>query len=218
MCVDYKRINAVTIKNKYSLPLMTDMKTKFRDARYFTILDLRNAFNFIRVEQKNEWKTAFSTKYGIYEYLVMPFGLTNAPTTMQKMVKKTLQPYLDRFAITYMDDILVYLNTKDQHIKYIKMILDALKQKNLKIKTEKCRFHVKKITFLRFIITPKNIQMETTKVDSIQTWPTPKNIKNLQKLLGFMGFYQNMIPKYVEWRSSITNLLQKNKKIEWGPD
>ena len=218
MCVDYRRINAVTIKNKYPLPLMADMRTRFRDARYFTILDLKDAFNFIRIKQKNEWKTAFRTKYGTYEYLVMPFGLINAPTTIQKMFNKTLQSYLNRFAIIYMDDILVYSDTKDQHIKHVQMVLEALKQKNLKIKAEKCRFHVKEITFLGFVIIPGNIQMETTKVDSIQTWPAPKNIKDLQKLLGFMGFYQNMIPRYAEWTSSMTDLLQKNKKIEWGPD
>ena len=119
----------------------------------------------------------------------MPFELTNAPATMQKVVNKALQSYLDRFAIIYMDDILVYSNTKDQYIRYVKMVLETLKQKNLRIKTEKCRFHVKENPFLGFIITPKNIQMETTKMDSIQTWPAPKNIKDLQKLLGFMGFY-----------------------------
>ena len=123
------------------------------------------------------------------------------------MVNKALQSYLDRFVIIYMDDILVYLNTKDQHIKYVKMVLEILKQKNLRIKTEKCRFHVQKITFLGFVITPRNIQMETTKMDNIQTWPTPENIKDLQKLLGFMGYYQNMIPKYVEWISSMTDLM-----------
>ena len=96
--------------------------------------------------------------------------------------------------------------------------MDALKQRNLKIKTEKCKFHVKEVTFLGFVITPGNIQMETTKINSIQTWPAPKNIKDLQKLLGFMGFYQNMIPKYAEWTSSMINLLQKNKKFEWGPE
>ena len=117
-----------------------------------------------------------------------------------------------------MDDILVYSDTKDQYIRYVKMILDALKQKNPKIKTEKCKFHVKEITFLGFVITPGNIQMETIKIDSIQTWPAPKNIKNLQKLLGFMGFYKNMIPKYAEWTSSMINFLQKNKKFEWGPN
>ena len=177
MCVDYRRINAVTVKNKYPLPLMADMKTKLRDARYFTILDLRNALNFIK--KKIERKTAFRTKYGIYEYLVMPFGLTNTPVTIQKMVNKALQSYLDRFAIIYMDDILVYSDIYDQHIRHVRMVLDALKQKNLKIKTEKCKFHVKEITFLGFIITPKNIQMETTKINNIQTWPAPKNIKKL---------------------------------------
>ena len=153
MCVDYKKINAVTVKNKYPLPLMADMKTKLRDARYFTILDLRNAFNFIRVKKRDEWKTAFRTKYGIYEYLIMPFGLINAPATMQKLVNKILQSYLDRFAITYMDDILVYFDIYDQHTRHVRMVLDALKQKNLKVKAEKCRFHVKKITFLGFVIT-----------------------------------------------------------------
>ena len=117
-----------------------------------------------------------------------------------------------------MDDILVYSDTKYQHIRHVKMVLEALRQKNLKIKIEKCRFHVKKMTFLGFVITPGNIQMETTKVDSIQTWPAPKNIKNLQKLLGFIRFYQNMIPRYSEWTSSMTDFLQKSKKIEWGPD
>ena len=131
MCVDYRRINAVTVKNKYPLPLMADMKTKFRDARYFTILDLRDVFNFIeKKNEKNEWKTAFRTKYGIYEYLIMPFGLTNAPTTMQKVINKKLQSYLDRFAITYMDDILAYSDIKYEHVKHVKMVLNVLKQKN----------------------------------------------------------------------------------------
>ena len=144
--------------------------------------------------------------------------INKRPNNNAKMVNKVLQSYLDRFAIIYMDDILVYSNIKNQNIKYIKMILDALKQKNLKIKTEKYRFHVKEITFLGFIITPGNIQIKTTKMDSIQTWPAPKNIKKLQKLLGFMGFYQNMIPKYVEWISSMTDFLQKNQNFEWGSD
>ena len=98
------------------------------------------------------------------------------------------------------------------------MVLDVLKQRNLRIKTEKCRFHVKKVTFLGSVITPGNIQMERIKMDSIQTWPAPKNIKKLQKLLGFMGFYQNMISKYAEWTSSMINFLQKDKKFEWGSD
>ena len=117
-----------------------------------------------------------------------------------------------------MDDILVYFDTYDQHTRHVRMVLDALKQKKLKIKTEKCKFHVKEVTFLGFVIIPKNIQMEMTKVNSIQIWPAPKNIKDLQKLLGFMGFYQNMIPKYAEWTSSMTDFLQKDKKFEWGPD
>ena len=117
-----------------------------------------------------------------------------------------------------MDDILIYSDIYDQHTRHVKMVLDALKQKNLKVKAEKCRFRVKEVTFLGFVIIPENIQMEMTKVDSIQSWPAPKNIKDLQKLLGFMGFYQNMIPKYAEWISSMTNLLQKNKRFECGPD
>ena len=120
-----------------------------------------------------------------------------------------------------MDDILVYFDIYDQYIKHVKMVLDALKQKNPKIKIEKCKFHVKEITFLGFVIIPKNIQMERIKVNSIQIWPAPKNKKDLQKLLGFIKFYQNMIPKYAKWTSSMTNLLQKNpknQKFEWGPD
>ena len=123
------------------------------------------------------------------------------------MVNKVLQSYLDRFAIIYMDDILVYSDIYDQYIRHVKMVLDALKQKNLKVKTEKYKFHFKEVTFLGFVITPKNIQMETTKMDNIQTLPAPKNIKDLQKLLGFIKFYQNMILKYAEWTSSMINFL-----------
>ena len=115
-----------------------------------------------------------------------------------------------------MGDILVYSNTKNNHIKHVKMMLNALKYKNLKIKTEKCRFHVQKITSLNYIIISKTIQIKTNKINNIQIWPGPKNIKKLQKSLKFKGFYQNIIPKYAKWTSTITDLLTKNNFFEWG--
>ena len=184
--------NAVTVKNKYPLLLMADMKTKFRDARYFTILDLRNAFNFIKVKQKNEWKTVFRTKYGTSEYLIIPFGLTSASATIQKMFNKTLQSYLDRFAITYMDEILVYSDTHDQHIRHVKMVLDTLKQRNLKIKTEKCRFHVKGNNVFGICHYPRKHPDGNDKNGQYPNLASPQKHKGFAKVVGI----HKILPKH----------------------
>ena len=126
LCVDYKKLNEVTVRNSYPIPLITDIIERVKGANYFTKLDLRSAYNLIRIREGDEYKTAFRTKYGHYEYLVMPFGLTNAPATFQSFINSVLRPYLEKSVILYLDDILIYSKNLDEHIKHVKEVLNVL--------------------------------------------------------------------------------------------
>ena len=141
LCIDYKKLNAVTVRNSYPLPLITDIIERVQGANYFTKLDLRSAYNLIRIREGDEYKTAFRTKYGHYEYLVMPFGLTNAPATFQSFINSVLRPYLEKFVILYLDDILIYSKTLDEHVEHVRTVLKTLLKNNLYAKPKKCEFH-----------------------------------------------------------------------------
>jgi len=141
LCIDYKKLNAVTVRNSYPLPLITDIIERVQGANYFTKLDLRSAYNLIRIREGDEYKTAFRTKYGHYEYLVMPFGLTNAPATFQSFINSVLRPYLEKFVILYLDDILIYSKTLDDHVEHVRTVLKTLLKNNLYAKPKKCEFH-----------------------------------------------------------------------------
>ena len=216
MCVDYRRTNELTKKDKYPLPLLNDMKRRLGKAQIFTKLDLRDAFNLIRIKQGDEWKTAFRTKHGTYEYLVMPFGLTNAPATMQRVVNKTLQDCLDRFALVYMDDILVYSNNEGEHVRHVQEVLRRLEKAKLRVKKEKSEFHVKKVEFLGYNLEPGKVSMVREKVDKVDSWPEPKDAKDVQKFLGFAGFYQAMVPNFANLVAPLTDLLKKDVPFVWS--
>jgi hypothetical protein len=147
LCIDYRKLNAITIKDRYALPLADELRDRLVGAKVFTKLDLRGAYNLVLMKQGEEWKTAFRCRYGHYEYLVMPFGLTNAPASCMRMMNDVLRPYLDKMCIAYLDDILVYSKTAEQHVQDVKTILKALKQARLLCKPEKCEFHMGKVEF-----------------------------------------------------------------------
>jgi hypothetical protein len=167
LCVDYRGLNSITIKNRYPLPLIPEMLDRLRSARIYTKLDLRDAYNLIRIASGEEWKTAFRTRYGHFEYLVMPFELTNAPASFQGLINDVLRPFLDRFALGYLDDILIYSNSLDEHVQHVRSVLARLQETHLFVKLEKCEFHTTSTEFLGFIISPEGIQMDSRKVDAI---------------------------------------------------
>ncbi|QRW23397.1 Retrotransposable element Tf2 protein [Rhizoctonia solani] len=180
MCVDYRRLNSMTKKN-----------AKF---------DLKSGYNLVRIKEGDEWKTAFKTKYGLFEYLVMPFGLTNAPASFQDMMNKIFRDLLDVYVIIYLDDILVFsLNEKD-HETHVR---------------EKCHFHVKKIDYLGFIISEFGIEVDQSKVTDALNWSTPKNVKNIQEFLGFVNFYRRFIPNFGNMARPLYNLLKKDSQWKW---
>jgi len=186
--VDYRKLNDITVKNRYPLPNIKELQDRLQGAQWFTKLDLRGAYNLIRMKEGEEWKTAFWTRYGHYEYKVMPFGLTNAPATCQMMINDALRTHLDVFAIAYLDDILIYSKNEKEHIDHVKTILDCLQQRRLQLKPEKCEFHKQEVDFLGFLVGTKGIRMDPSKIASIKKWPQPRNVKEVQGFLGFANY------------------------------
>ncbi len=192
-CIDYQGLNKITIWNRHPLPLMATAFELLQGASIFTKLDLRNAYHLVHIRQGDEWKTTFNTPTGHYEYLVMPFGLTNAPAVFQALINYVLRDMLNQFAFVYLDDILIFSSSPNEHVEHIKKVLNCLLKNALYVKPEKCEFHVTQVQFLGFIITPGHVQMDPRKVKAVTDWPTPSSLKEVQRFLGFANFYRKFI-------------------------
>jgi len=196
LCVDYRGLNAVTIPNRYPLPLMQELQDRVQGAQYFTKMDLKNGFNLIRIRDGDEWKTAFRTRYGLYEFNVMPFRLTNAPSTFQDMMNHILSDVLDIGVLAYMDDILVYAKTEKEHDTLVKTVLERLQQNGLAVSPEKCVWKAEEVEFLGYIIGRNGVNMSQDKVEAILSWNSPTSVKETQSFLGFANFYRRFIQDY----------------------
>ena len=162
-CIDYRGLNSVTVKYRYPLPLVPAAVEQLRESRIFTKLDLRSAYNLIRIREGDEWKTAFHTTTGHYEYLVMPFGLVNAPSVFQAFVNEVLREYLGKCVIVYIDDILVYSSDLGEHVKHVRQVLNKLLKNRLYVKLEKCEFHKTEVQFLGYRVSSQGVQMDEGK-------------------------------------------------------
>ena len=218
LCVDYRQLNKLTKKNRYPLPLIQESLDRLKEARWFSKIDLRAAYNLIRIATGDEWKTAFRTRYGLYEYLVMPFGLTNAPASFQNLINDTLRDFLDIFVIVYLDDILIFSKSKEDHIEHVKQVLERLKQHQLWAKAEKCSFFQHEVEFLGYLVSDEGIKMDPKKVEAVTNWPAPQSIHDIQVFLGFANFYRRFIRSYSKVAAPLTKLLRKEKKFEWGDE
>ena len=178
-CIDYRGINAMTMRNRYPLPLMDTAFDLLQGATVFTKLDLRNAYHLVRIKEGDEWKTAFNTPTGHWEYLVMPFGLTNVPAVFQTLVNDVLGDMINRFVFVYLDDILIFSQDARSHQGLIRKVLQHLLENRLFVKAEKCEFSCKSTTFLGYIITAGSISMDLEKVRAVEQWPQPTNRKSL---------------------------------------
>lgn len=215
LCVDYRALNRNTIKNRYPLPLISELLDRVKGAKFFTKLDLRDAFHRIRIKAGHEYKTAFRTRYGHYEYNVLPFGLTNGPGTFQSYTNNAVREFLDVFCVVYLDDILIYSNTLEEHVQHVRKILEKLIENGLYVKLEKSQFHVQEINFLGYVITPEGISMEPSRIATIVEWPVPKSMHDVQVFLGFTNFYRRFVEAYSRVTLPITKLLKKDTPFEW---
>uniref|UniRef100_A0A3P9HSL7 Gypsy retrotransposon integrase-like protein 1 n=1 Tax=Oryzias latipes TaxID=8090 RepID=A0A3P9HSL7_ORYLA len=214
-CIDFRELNQITVKNKYPLPLIDTALDSVQEARVFSKLDLRNAYHLVRMREGDEWKTAFNTPLGHFEYLVMPFGLTNAPAIFQNLVNDVLRDFLNRFVFVYLDDILIYSRNQEQHTHHVRQVLSRLLENQLYVKAEKCEFHVPTISFLGFIIDSGNIRPDPAKITAVTSWEPPKSRKQLQRFLGFANFYRRFIRNYSSIAAPLTQLTSINTPFIW---
>ncbi|KAI2668864.1 Transposon Tf2-6 polyprotein [Labeo rohita] len=216
-CIDYRALNDLTIKYRYPLPLVPSALEQLRSAKTFTKLDLRSAYNLIRIRSGDEWKTAFSMTSGHYEYLVMPFGLANSPSYLQAFVNEVFRDMLNRWVIVHIDDILIYSNSYSEHITHVRATLQRLISHQLYAKEEKCEFHLDKISFLGYIISPEGVAMDEHKVNSVLNWPRPTTLKELQRFLGFSNFYRHFIRNFSSVAAPLTTMVKKGAScLTWS--
>ena len=189
LCADYRRLNAITIRNSYPIPRISDLIESFKDSTIFTRLDLSSAYNLVRVKAGHEYLIAFRTPIGHYEYLVMPFGLRNASSVFQRFIQDVLNDVIGSYVQVYLDDIIIYSKTISEHVNHVRIVLKLLIDNGLYVKLEKCDFHVTETTFLGFTVSINGLTMDQNKVKSVLEWPTSKNLKELQSFLGLCNFY-----------------------------
>jgi len=214
-CIDYRALNNMTVKNRYPLPNIQELRDRLGRARIFTSLDLRDGYHLIRIAEGEEWKTAFRTRYGLYEYQVMPFGLTNAPATFQAMINDVLRNYLDIFVVAYLDDILVFSEDERDHGQHVEIVLKALDTANLRVKAEKCKFHVTELEFLGHIVNREGIQVSPDKIQKVKEWKSPTNLRGIREFLGFTGFNRQFVADYSEITIPLTNMTKKDIPFDW---
>ncbi|XP_023805578.1 uncharacterized protein LOC111946457 [Oryzias latipes] len=217
-CVDYRELNQITVKDKYSLPLISSVFDSIQEARIFSKLDLRNAYHLVRVKEGDEWKTAFKTPLGHYEYLVMPFGLTNAPAVFQCLINDVLRDFIDRFVFVYLDDILIYSKHPDQHRNHVRQVLQRLSENQLFVKAEKCLFHSTVVPFLGYIFEAGSIRPDPAKIEAVSKWEPPTTRKKLQQFLGFANFYRRFIRNYSSIAAPLTRLTSTVRAYQWNSD
>ena len=214
-CVDYRTLNELTIKNRYPIPLIRDTLDRLCQAKYFTKLDIIAAFNKLRIAPGHEWKTAFTTSFGLFEYLVMPFGLCNAPSSFQSYINDQIQDFLNDFCVAYLDDILIYSNTKEEHEQHVKRVLERLDHAGLQVDIGKCEFSVQEVKYLGLIVTTNGLRMDPEKVDAVVNWQIPHKLRDVQAFLGFAGFYRRFIHRFSSIVAALTRLTKKGVTFDW---
>lgn len=218
-CVDYRKLNALTRKDRYPLPLIEETLAQLSEAKIFTKLDIRHAFNRIRLAtEKDEDLTTFRTRFGSYKYLVLPFGLTNGPATFQHFINDTLFDYLNIFCTAYLDDVLIYSQNSTEHQLHVRKVLQRLQEAGLQVDIKKCDFGVTETRYLGLIVTTKGIKMDPEKVRAIQEWETPTNLRDVQAFVGFVNFYRRFIRNFSKIARPLTALSKKDLKFEWTPE
>ena len=218
MCIDYRELNKVTIKNRYPLPRIDDLFDQLQGASFFSKIDLRSGYHQLKVQEEDIPKTAFRTRYGHYEFTVMPFGLTNAPAAFMDLMNRVCRPMLDQSVIVFIDDILVYSKSASDHETHLRQVLSMLRREKLYAKFSKCEFWLREVQFLGHVVNGEGIKVDPAKISAIMNWERPKTPTEIRSFLGLAGYYRRFIQDFAKIASSLTELTRKNVKFEWDED
>lgn len=212
--VDYRKLNDKTISDKYPIPNITQLLDKLGRCQYFTTLDLASGFHQIEMNPEDIPKTAFNTENGHYEYLRMPFGLKNAPATFQRVMEDVLRGLQNNICLVYLDDIIIFSTSLQEHLERLKLVFDRLRDSNFKIQLDKSEFLQKEVSYLGHVVTPDGVKPNPDKINSILNYPIPKNPKQIKGFLGLLGYYRKFIPSFAKITKPMTNCLKKDAKID----
>eukprot|EP00253_Pinus_taeda_P013617 PITA_13617 len=218
MCIDYRQLNKLTIKNKYPLPRIDELFDQVKGATVFSKIDLRSGYHQIRIKEEDIAKTAFRTRYGHYEFVVLPFGLTNAPATFMCLMNNIFHQYLDRFVLIFIDDILVYSRTVEEHQEHLRKVLQTLREHQLYAKFSKCDFFKEEIQYLGHVISKEGIAVDPEKIKAIMDWPVPKDVADIRSFMGLAGYYRRFVEGFSKVAFPITSLQKKGKAFQWTPN
>jgi hypothetical protein len=216
MCTDSRAINKITIRYRFPLPRMDDLMDCLSGSNYFSKIELKRGYHQIRMREGDEWKTTFKTNIGLYEWLVMPFGLTNAPNTFMRLMNEVLKEFIGKFVIVYLDDILVFSKTKEEHIKHLNLVLKRLHDEKLLINLKKCFFMKEELIYLGFVISQEGLKMDPEKIKAITDWPSPRNIYEVRSFHGLASFYRKFIRNFSGICAPILDIVKKEKRpFKW---
>ncbi|GJY47857.1 putative reverse transcriptase domain-containing protein [Tanacetum coccineum] len=216
MCIDYQELNKLTVKNRYPLLRINDSFDQLQGSSAYSKINLRSGYHQLRVRDEDIPKTAFRTRYGHYEFQVMPFGLTNAPAVFMDLMNRVCKPYLDKFVIVFIDDILIYSRNKEEHENHLRIILELLRKEKLYAKFSKCDFWISIVQFLGHVIDSQGIHVDPAKIKAVKNWASPTTPTEVRQFLGLAGYYRRFIKDFSKIAKSLTELTQKNKKYIWG--
>ncbi|GJV92082.1 putative nucleotidyltransferase, ribonuclease H [Tanacetum coccineum] len=218
LCIDYRELNKITIRNRYPLPRIDDLFDQLQGAKHFSKIDLRSGYHQLRVKEQDISKTAFRTRYGHYEFLVMPFGLTNAPAVFMDLMNRIFHEFLDKFVIVFIDDILVFSKSKEEHEDHLRTVLQILRQEKLYAKFSKCEFWLSRVAFLGHIVSSEGITMDPAKVEAITKWPRPTSVTEVRSFLGLAGYYRRFVDGFSRLALPLTKLMRKGEKFVWNDE
>ena len=215
LCIDYQQLNRVTIKNWYPLPRIDDLFDQLRGARVYSKIDLRTSYHQLRVRETDIPKTVFMTRYGHFEFTMMPFGLTNAPVAFMDLMHRVYQPYLDQFVVVFVDEILIYSQSEWEHVYYLRIVLQLLRDHQLYVKFSKCVFWLTEVRFLGHVVSASGVSVDPEKVEAMMSWERPKSVFEIRSFLGLARYYRRFIDDFSRLAAPMTSLTRKEVKFDW---